>query len=60
MWIAAAVTGVVAAGAAAWYYIKHAATKPQPDEHALDYLNPEPPLRKKKTDVRDLHTIMAG
>ncbi len=56
LWIAAAITGAVAAGAAAWYYIKRAA-KPLHEEHALDYLKPAPALHKKKTDVHDLHTI---
>jgi hypothetical protein len=58
--IAGAVTGVIAAGAAAWYYIKRATGKPEHNEHALDYLQPAPVLHKKKTDLHDLHTIASG
>ena len=57
-WIAAGLTGLVAAGTAAWYFLKRAAA-PQVNEHALDYLKPAPPLHKKKTDLHDLHAIAA-
>jgi len=59
-WIAAAATGLIAAGAAAWYLVKRVSAKPHADEHALDYLQPAPLLHKKKTDVHDLHAIVAG
>jgi len=60
LWIAAAATGIVAAGAAAWLYFKRKASRSGHNEHALDYLSPEPMLHKKKTDVSDLHVIAAG
>lgn len=58
--IAAAVTGILAAGATAWYYIKRAAANKTHDEHATDYLKPVPLLHKKKTDLHDLHTIASN
>jgi len=56
VWIAAAVTGALAAGTAAWYYIKRTATRKVHDEHTTDYLKPAP-LPHKKSDVEELHTI---
>jgi hypothetical protein len=57
VWIAAAVAGLVASGAIAWYAIKRATGKTEVDEHALDYLQPAPLLHKKKTNLHDLHVI---
>lgn len=60
VWVAAA-TGLIAAGAATWYYIKRKAiARKAHAEQATAYLKPEPLLHKKKTDVQDLHTIVAG
>lgn len=56
-WIAAAATGLIAAGVAAWYLVRRTTNKPENTEHALDYLQPAPLIHKKKTDLHDLHTI---
>jgi hypothetical protein len=58
LWIAAAVTGVLTAGAMAWLYLKRRATAPAEEEHVPDYLQPAP-AKHKKTDINDLHTIVA-
>jgi hypothetical protein len=59
VWIAAAATGLLAAGAGAWYYIKQkAASRKKHFEEATAYLKPAPLLAKKKTDLHELYTIM--
>jgi hypothetical protein len=59
-WIAAAATGLIAAGTAAWYYIKrNAAARKADAEQATEYMKPAPLLHKKRTDLHDLHTIAA-
>ena len=64
LWISAAVTGVVAAGAGIWFYLhgKRAAAaelEAYQHEHAQDYLEVKHPHKKKhKTDVHDLKDIV--
>jgi len=57
LWIAAAITSVIAAGAAVWYAMKQASPKMEHEEHTTDYLQTKPRLHKKKTDLHDLHAI---
>lgn len=58
LWIAAAITGAIAAGTLAWFYIKRATGAPKPDLPANDYLKPKPGKHKKTTDLHELHTIV--
>ncbi|MCC8426338.1 hypothetical protein [Mucilaginibacter sp. UR6-11] len=61
LWIAVAVTGVIAAGAITWLYIKRTTSARQlHDEHMSDYLKPKPGKQRKTTDLHHLHTIAAG
>ena len=59
-WIAAAVTGVIAAGTIAWIFLVRTIAEPTADEHAMDYLKPKPGKHRKTTDLHDLHTIGAA
>jgi uncharacterized protein HemX len=62
LWIAAAVTGALAAGAGIWFYLrgKRAAQEEAYRlEHAQDYLQSKHQKKKKhKTDVKDLAAVV--
>ena len=58
-WIAAAVSGAIAAGTIAWIYFTRTIAEPEPDENATDYLKPRSGKHRKTTDLHDLHTIAA-
>ncbi|PWK73792.1 hypothetical protein LX99_04178 [Mucilaginibacter oryzae] len=60
-WIATALTGALAAGAAVWFYLrgKKLAEDQAGLEHPQDYLELKHPKKKKhKTDVHDLADLV--
>lgn len=62
LWIAAALTGVLAAGAGIWFYVRGkraAQDEAYRLEHAQDYLQGKHKKKKKhKTDVKDLSEVV--
>ena len=63
LWIAAALTGALAAGAGVWFYLRGkraAADEAYRLEHARDYLAEKQHKKQKhKTDVHDLAAIVS-